>query len=225
LNAALASPEFKNAGGFATGYVYFRQMRDRNNRRGYFQKSVVILTMLPYPGLFSRLVSILAPLYFEAGKPCFESACKDISTWPPPVCGNSYELPFLGNLLTVELPTANNPVFIETSVFRNETSPSNNQIIASVLDGSLYNCFKPIMNQLWLIWELAILGEPLVIFASNPTVCSNAVHCIVDLIAPVQIFYSILSRFLLEVTIDHILPFKIQTLLRIVQRALYHHVQ
>jgi hypothetical protein len=46
------------------GYVFFRQKRDDTNARGYFQKSVVVLTALPCLALFqkSNLCSPVAAL-------------------------------------------------------------------------------------------------------------------------------------------------------------------
>ena len=38
------------------GFVYFRQVKDGDIKRGYFQKSVVILTRLPYITFFNVLV-------------------------------------------------------------------------------------------------------------------------------------------------------------------------
>lgn len=47
------------------GYVFFRQQRDQSIRRGFLQKSVVLLSCLPLPGLFLRIMGILGPAYFE----------------------------------------------------------------------------------------------------------------------------------------------------------------
>lgn len=35
------------------GYVYFRQVRDKSLKRGYFQKSLVLISKLPYIHFFS----------------------------------------------------------------------------------------------------------------------------------------------------------------------------
>ena len=55
------------------GYSYFRQVRDPDNKRGYFQKSVVVLTSLPYHSLFYELVKLMAPEYFENGLTALEA--------------------------------------------------------------------------------------------------------------------------------------------------------
>ncbi|KAJ3254899.1 hypothetical protein HK104_007184, partial [Borealophlyctis nickersoniae] len=52
--------------GYTYGYVFFRQKRDVEIRRGFFQKSLVVLTPHPWPGLFLHLVKILGPKYMDA---------------------------------------------------------------------------------------------------------------------------------------------------------------
>lgn len=55
------------------GFVYFRQVKDRNVRRGYFQKSLVILTWFPFISFYQRIMKILAPKYFDFGLPSLEA--------------------------------------------------------------------------------------------------------------------------------------------------------
>ncbi|RUP50064.1 LOW QUALITY PROTEIN: hypothetical protein BC936DRAFT_140479 [Jimgerdemannia flammicorona] len=67
--------------GFLYGYVFFRQKKDPRIRRGYFQKSIVLVSQHPYVGLFSRLISILGPAFCDVGKPMLEAACHNIASW------------------------------------------------------------------------------------------------------------------------------------------------
>ena len=86
--------------GFIYGFSYFTQKRDATSKRGYeqasaykptsglsdeelriHQRSIVILTQYPYPGLFSSLVSTLGPLFQAHGTPMLEAACHNIATW------------------------------------------------------------------------------------------------------------------------------------------------
>lgn len=55
------------------GHVYFRQIKDRAARRGYLQKSLVLITRLPFVTLFSNVVSVLANQFFENGDAGLES--------------------------------------------------------------------------------------------------------------------------------------------------------
>ncbi|KAI8812444.1 hypothetical protein BJ742DRAFT_736084 [Cladochytrium replicatum] len=91
--------------GYTYGYVFFRQRRDAEIRRGFFQKSLVLLTPHPWHGLFMKILSILGPLYMDASvqdrkdasgplqagksssgglsKALLEEAAFCIEAWPP----------------------------------------------------------------------------------------------------------------------------------------------
>jgi hypothetical protein len=47
------------------GYVYFKQIKDPKNPRGYSQKSLVLLSPLPFIDLFKNIVDFLGRAYFE----------------------------------------------------------------------------------------------------------------------------------------------------------------
>ncbi len=52
--------------GFTYGHVFFRQQRDLELKRGFFQKALVLLTPHPWPGLFSFIVSKLGPIVMNS---------------------------------------------------------------------------------------------------------------------------------------------------------------
>jgi hypothetical protein len=58
--------------------------------------------------------------------------------------------------------------------------------MGSVLNNALYKHFRGILDTLWHLWELVILCEPIVVFSNSPTVCSEVVLSLVDLISPVS---------------------------------------
>lgn len=89
---------------YINGYVFFRQKRDPTIRRGYFQKSLVILSHLPYVALFSEIASRLGPLYFEHGGSILEAFSSSVTKWPNPAPGATLPLPFLGSVLWAALP-------------------------------------------------------------------------------------------------------------------------
>jgi hypothetical protein len=90
---------------FIYGFVVFRQKKDVLIPRGYFQKSLVLLSKLGYGGLFFHMMQLISPTFFLMGKPALESACQNISQWPPPHPGKTYELPFMGTVLIAEIPS------------------------------------------------------------------------------------------------------------------------
>ena len=94
---------------FIYGFAIFRQKKDILIPRGYFQKSLVLLSKLGYGGLFFHMMHLISPTFFLIGKPALESACQNISQWPLPYPGNTYELPFMGTVLIAEIPSGSLP--------------------------------------------------------------------------------------------------------------------
>ncbi|KAJ1747338.1 hypothetical protein LPJ78_004605 [Coemansia sp. RSA 989] len=171
---------------FLHGYVFFRQKRDPLMRRGGFQRSVVIITHLPYHGLFSRLAHILGPLYFDLGTTILEAAAHNVTSWPQPGAGQAYELPFLGSALAVELPGRDANQLLETSRFPIDRFDPGEHILAGVECDGLFRSFRDTLDDLWACWELMILGEPLVVLADSPARCSDAIVGLVDIIYPIR---------------------------------------
>jgi hypothetical protein len=63
------------------GYVWFHQRKDQSITRGYMQRSIVILSHLAYPSLFTAVLEKIAPIYFSHGYPALEAACYGIASW------------------------------------------------------------------------------------------------------------------------------------------------
>lgn len=91
--------------------------------------------------------------------------------------------------------------------------------MASLPVGGLYHHFKDILKDLWLLWELMLLAEPIVVIAPDPGVCSEAVVSLVDIINPVStlitsgsctIINHMVCRYLIVAITDLISQYKIQ---------------
>ncbi|CAG8493065.1 24859_t:CDS:10 [Dentiscutata erythropus] len=171
--------------GFLYGYVFFRQKKDPRIKRGYFQRSLVLLSQHPYVGLFSRVVSILGPAYFEVGNPMLEAACHDIASWKSPCPSKLIDLPFLGNVIQVEIPQPNKPQLLETCPFDMTNYRPDLQILASLPPTSMFTHFRDMIKDLWLCWELMLFAEPIVLMAPNPKICSESVLELMDIINPI----------------------------------------
>ncbi|KJE91019.1 hypothetical protein CAOG_02223 [Capsaspora owczarzaki ATCC 30864] len=169
---------------FLYGHVFFRQIRDGGLKRGYFQKSVVIVSPYPYPSLYGKLVSLIAPEYFAHGRPLLEAASQNISRWPAPRLGENYELPILGHVLRLRIPAVHEkPSFYQMS---NAPDHDPDVIHATLDDVNLYSVFKAVLPDLQTLWELVLVCEPIVVFSPSPAVSSNAVLGLISLINPLQ---------------------------------------
>ncbi|XP_029828190.2 protein DENND6B isoform X2 [Ixodes scapularis] len=168
------------------GYVYFRQVKDPNVRRGYLQKSLVVLTRLPLVGLFSRVLSLVAQEYFRTGHPSLEAACRSMDSWPSPAPGRSLGLPLHGLVVQARIPTLQGlgrPLAPPPS-----STPQGGLIdpLPSVHEVDIFRCLLPMLSHVQLLWELVLVAEPVVVMASSPAVCSETVHALVGLIWPLR---------------------------------------
>uniref|UniRef100_A0A669E7N3 DENN/MADD domain containing 6Aa n=1 Tax=Oreochromis niloticus TaxID=8128 RepID=A0A669E7N3_ORENI len=148
------------------GYVYFRQVRDKSLKRGYFQKSLVLISQLPYVTFFHSLLKIMAPEYFEKQEPCLEAGQFDYLSVCNHLC-NPVSAP-----CGPEELTAQSLVHTFTIDLLHSLSPPR--------------CFYPVFFHLQMLWELVLLGEALVVMAPSPAESSDTVLALVSCIAPLR---------------------------------------
>uniref|UniRef100_A0A2P2IW87 Uncharacterized protein MANES_05G139300 n=1 Tax=Rhizophora mucronata TaxID=61149 RepID=A0A2P2IW87_RHIMU len=172
------------------GYVFNRQRHDERLKRGGEQKSVVILSQNPYSSVFRPLLQIMGPLYFDIGTKALEHIAAYVSMWPAPMPGKLMELPIGNAVLKVNVPPAYS-LPSENRIFEDSASPvlpflPNNQSIPQGLfhDSDIFGSFRGILLQLWVLWELLLIGEPILIIGPTPPQCCEAVASLVSLVAP-----------------------------------------
>lgn len=170
------------------GFVYFRLKRDPSKPRGFFQKSVVLLSPNPFVGLFKQVMDILGPLYFEHGEAIFEVVASCLENWGQVKPGASLELPMLGSVINYTVPSTN-MAFSPESFGENfcEMLDSIHQGYPGLFqDINIYEAFGPKITKkhLWKLWEVLVTGESLVVLASNPGTCSQIVLGLISLISP-----------------------------------------
>ncbi|XP_031552290.1 protein DENND6A-like [Actinia tenebrosa] len=173
------------------GFVYFRQVKDPSIQRGYFQKSLVLISRLPYLNLFSEVVRTLAPEFFENGLPSLEAACNNIDQWPEPEAGHTLQLPLLGNVLQVRVPSRSD----KPGAVSSPDGPMNinlmtpipsPKVIPTLKEPDTLRFLQPVVAHIHLLWELVICNEPIVVMAPTPNMCSNTVQVLVNLISPLH---------------------------------------
>ncbi|KAL5995951.1 hypothetical protein ACLOJK_026024 [Asimina triloba] len=177
---------------YVYGYVFNRQRQDERLKRGGEQKSVVILSYSPYSAVFKPMLQILGPLFFDIGKKVFEHVASYVSMWPVPALGTLMELPIGNAVMKVYLPPAYSLVSSEDRSLSDEfvsmVAPfaPTNQLIPQGLfhDADIFGIYRGILLQLWMLWELLLIGEPLLIIAPTPPQCCEAVASLVSLVAP-----------------------------------------
>lgn len=168
------------------GFVFFRQIKDLSLPRGYFQKSVIILSQLPFVSLFTEVCGIIAPEYFKHGITGIEVAWHDIKQWPDLYAGETVSLPLLGIVLQAQLVCDNNKICNSSnSMVPDYQLPV---VVSSLYELNTFGCFSSIVSQLHLLWELVLTTEPIVVMASSPTYSSQVVQALVSLIVPLAYY-------------------------------------
>ncbi|KAJ7510496.1 hypothetical protein B0H11DRAFT_2216285 [Mycena galericulata] len=170
--------------GFMYGFAHFTQRKDLSSKRGYEQRSLVILTHHAYPALFARITALLGPLFQQHGLPMLEAACHNIATWSDPTPGMVAELGFLGTVLSIELPQS-----LEQQQLAGKAYDPRQHILAS---SSAFTpppllLFEASLSHLWSLWECLILCEPLLVFGASPAQTSQAVWWLRDLLRPLPL--------------------------------------
>ncbi|KAK6795797.1 hypothetical protein RDI58_009252 [Solanum bulbocastanum] len=173
------------------GFVFNRQRHDERLKRGGEQKSVLILSHNPFSSVFRPLLQIMGPLYFDIGKKALNFIASYVSMWPVPVPGQLMELPIGNATLKVNLPPAHCMPLDCGVLFEELASPiapflPSSQSVPQGLfhDADLFGTFRGLLMQLWKLWELLLIGEPILIIAPTPPQCCEAVAGLVSLVAP-----------------------------------------
>lgn len=90
---------------FIYGYVHFLQKKDSSLKRGYFQKSLVILSFLPFVELFYHTVSIVGTHYFDNEHLLnLENVYNQTKKWPCIKTGEVLNLTIMGSTIAFYIP-------------------------------------------------------------------------------------------------------------------------
>ncbi|XP_052892581.1 protein DENND6A [Anopheles moucheti] len=175
------------------GFVYFRQIKDATLKRGYFQKSLVLLTRLPFVNLFYELCGVIAPSYFSTGEPTLEAVCDSVCKWPSLLADEPLQLHLLGHVYEVAIPKQNGKystlVLPVDSLYPANKSNGNGRhnqtrIISSVHEIDIFRSLQLFLPHIHLLWELVLTGEPIIVTGTSPTDCAHMVQSLTSLISP-----------------------------------------
>ncbi|KAK2517219.1 Dennd6b [Columba guinea] len=150
-------------------------------------ESLVLVSRLPYVNLFQSLLQLIAPEYFDKLEPCLEAVCNEIDQWPPPVPGQTLNLPVMGVVIQVRIPSrVDKPGSSPVKQFNQENLLPAPMVLPSIHELDLFRCFQPVLIHIQMLWELMLLGEPMVVMAPSPTVSSEMVLALTSCLAPLR---------------------------------------
>ncbi|KFD54827.1 hypothetical protein M513_04261 [Trichuris suis] len=183
---------------FFYAFAFFRQVKDSSLPRGYFQKSVVLITSLPFINFYRHILSSLSPAYFSTGLPLIEAVCQEVEHWEDPLPGAMLSLPFMGSVVKLRIPTRTDACGPKEALLGLHTGGENCFIMPSVHEPELFDCLSSYLPHLHLLWELVLLGEPIVVMGPFPDVVSAIVQALVSLIWPLRYCYDFRPYFTVQ---------------------------
>ncbi|CDW58659.1 Family with sequence similarity 116, member B [Trichuris trichiura] len=199
---------------FFYAFAFFRQVKDSSLPRGYFQKSVVLITSLPFINFYRHILSSLSPAYFSTGLPLIEAVCQEVEHWEDPLPGAMLSLPFMGSVVKLRIPTRTDSSGAKEALLGLHTGGENCFVLPSVHEPELFeyvpriakvrlfnfqfSCLSSYLPHLHLLWELVLLGEPIVVMGPFPDVVSAIVQALVNLIWPLRYCYDFRPYFTVQ---------------------------
>ena len=108
---------------------------------------------------------------------------------PAPAPG-TVELAFLNHILSVEIPLPHQAQYrlprssSHLALNIPPPSPASIPVLASLPATPLSEVLRDLISQLWLIWELVVLGEPVLVYSTDARRASELVQWLVTIIRP-----------------------------------------
>ncbi|XP_023365163.1 protein DENND6B isoform X2 [Otolemur garnettii] len=187
------------------GYVYFRQVKDNSVKRGYFQKALLSLMA---PEYFDKLVPCLEAVCNEIDQwpapvpgrtlnlPVMGVVIQVRARWLgseccryteiPPASGSCSLPPQVRIPSRVDKPDSSPPQQLDQEMHYQENLLPAPVVLTSVYELDLFRCFRPVLTHVQTLWELMLLGEPLVVLAPSPDVSSEMVLALTSCLQPLK---------------------------------------
>lgn len=198
---------------FLHGFVFCRQRQDERLQRGGEQRAIVVLSPLPLSSLLKPLSQYSGPLCLSQGAHALRAVYEEVATnWSPLLeWGSSVDLPLGHAVLRVDLPDlASLPIDSAQAVAHFTGASSAADVLAEELDvdtgspmcllprakgqqalaaglftdADIFTPFAGQMKNMWALWEILLLGEPLLVASPTTPGCSNACAALASLLAP-----------------------------------------
>ncbi|KAK9831905.1 hypothetical protein WJX81_007718 [Elliptochloris bilobata] len=177
---------------FLYGFVYCRQRTDERLRRGGEQKSVVVLATVPHSSVLRPLSQHAGALYFNRGPAALAEVYAEVLDWEPPTCAGRPVVALGGVALPAAVaasallpPPARGGA--EAAAHPADPLPlvaGANTPRGAFFEVDVWTPLREVAEQAWVLWELAVLAQPLLVVAPSPGECSATVAALVALVTP-----------------------------------------
>lgn len=194
---------------FLNCFVSFTQSRDASYKRGFSQRSLVLICKHTYSILAYSLLHQLNLVLDGLQKPSLSSsdeynsniisaievAYQHFLGWPHPRAGERLYLPFYGEIVIFDVPSLMTYVDCGINSENNQqgVDVEKNHINTGLGSGAgifgdedIVGLFKSLglLPHLWTLWELVITGKDILVWAPSADLCSRLVSALVSLAAP-----------------------------------------
>ncbi|XP_061662294.1 protein DENND6B isoform X5 [Syngnathoides biaculeatus] len=149
-------------------------------------QSLVLVSRLPFVQLFYAVLDVIAADFFRRLRPSLEAVCEQMDRWPFLAPGLTVTLPLMDAVLQVRIPCQKDNAGSPVRAPPKEVAAAPPTALPSVHELDLFRCFQSVLIHLQMLWELTLLGEPLIVMAPSPTVSSETVLALVGSIAPLK---------------------------------------
>ena len=106
---------------------------------------------------------------------------------PKPKVGHTFDLPVLGSVLTYHVSHTMFPFLIDTRDGPPPVLTDEDEVISNIQSVNIFYCFRKFLRKLWILWELVLIGEPILILSPTPSLASECVLALVSIISPVSL--------------------------------------
>ncbi|CAK0733784.1 hypothetical protein CVIRNUC_000332 [Coccomyxa viridis] len=182
------------ASNFFYGFVFCRQRSDERLKRGGEQKSVAVLSTMPYSSVLSPLSQHAGPFYFNRGPSALQQVYEEVQQWAPPSPGLHGMVPVGSMTIPAQVPASCTlpaaPPWPEEATHPLAPLPTVRQANGvETTRGAFYEVdvwqpLQEVAEKCWVVWELMVLAQPLMVIAPSPGACSGAVSALISLITP-----------------------------------------
>lgn len=185
-NIELSSP--RSPHGSSTlfhGNCVFRQEYDRQTKRRFNQKSLVLISHHEFTALFRQVLhAIIAHDHALSDPDRLEAVTAEMANWISPGIGQ-LQLPLFGRVFNFDIPPHSS---FPLQGLRSVTEIGQNIFVSAYEPTANWQSILPYfytIKELYHTFEQLFLGNSVIVLAKSPQLCSTVVTRLLDLIKPV----------------------------------------
>lgn len=155
-------------------------------KRSFNQRTLVLVSHHNFLAFYNRLLYQMTESGLISDPTTLESAYTQMVTWPAPALGRQ-ELPFMGSMIALDIAPHHafplQGLAGPTPLISDK--PSSIYAYEPLGSWDLIMHYMPCISDLYVLYEMLLLCESIIVIAKSPQLASEAVSALVDLVRPV----------------------------------------